>query len=321
MRYRTAFLSLLALCCVSIMVHAAPPDATPVRLAGQALRASPLDRLLVELREDPAAMASLARAALDEMLRDYDVEIDRVERQLRAGAPVPAETYTWYRGAIATRNDLGAIREQMTAGMTIDAIAEAGGNTRLLLDGRSVMIDTPRLSAKADLQQRIANRTCEVVDCVTAATEVAVAARGRSAPGTWSFGDRRAPAYESGTSGVQCLFQDNAHLLLKKQACERVLLELEQVSTALRELHERGGFVDWQQMTILPATSGAHRLVVDSHGNFVALSLPSLHRLGEQFERVRPWLRARSSGETETLELMIENRFVYAMAAIEVLPR
>lgn len=315
MNFRMAFLLLLALSCVLTEVRTAEPAvAAPVPASGRALRASPLDRVLSRLRDDPEGMAVFARAALDEMLRDYDNEIDRVEQQLRGGTSVPAEIYTWYRGAIESRNDLGATREQITDDMTIDAVAEAGGNTRLLLDGRSVMIDTPRLSGKTDLLQRIAKRTCEAIDCVTAASEQATSTETRQASGTWSFSDRRAPAYEADHRGVQCLFQDNAHLLLKKQVCERVLLELEQALNALQALHQSGRFIDWPQVKIVAAASGAHHLVVDGYGNFVDVSLPSLYRLGAQFERVVTWMRARSVGEPAALDLLIENRLVYANA-------
>jgi hypothetical protein len=285
---------------------------------GQPLRSGPFERVLGQVEDDPKGMALLADAALGEMLREYDTEIDRVERQLRAGTRVNAETYTWYRGTIEARNGLGEIRERLPEAISIEAVVESGGITRLLIDGRSVMVDTPRLSGRAELLRRIAQHACELIDCATADAEAdRAAARINRSTGVWSFSDRRAPAYEAKAGGVQCLFQDNAHLQLKTQACERLLGEMDRALVALREVQERGSFIDWSVLRILPAPGGAHRIVIDGRGDFLEASLPGLYRLGPQFERVRAWLRASVAGDQAALDLLIENKVVYAIATLD----
>lgn len=285
--------------------------------AGRQLRAGPFEQVLGQVREDPRGMAVLAQVAIDEMLRDYDTEIDRVERELRAGDPVKAETYTWYRGTIETRNGLGEIRERLSEAISIEAVIEAGGIARLLIDGRSVMVDTPRLSGRAELLQRIARHSCDLIDCTSESAEVGQPARADRAEGVWSFSDRRAPAYEAKAGGVQCLFQDNTHLQLKTQACERLLGEMGQALAALREVQERGISIDWSAVRILAASGGAHRIVIDSYGNYLEATLPGLYRLGAQFERVRGWLRESVTGAQPALDLLIENKIVYAIATLD----
>jgi hypothetical protein len=301
------------------MAFAASPvsDGHVAPRLGQELRVGHLPQVLDDLRNDPERMSTLARIALDEMMRVYDAELDRVESELRDNPEGKAERYTWYRGALQTRNDLGRLRQSLTESTVIDVIAEAGGNTRLMVGGESVMIDSPRLDAKFELEELIAEQVCEAFDCSQSSSE-RQAPPGRQTPssGNWSFSDRHAPTYDY-SSGVQCTFQDNMHLQLKKQTCERMLAELNLLLDGLNDIHERGEFIDWQGLKILPSGGGAsHRVVVDRQGDYLELPLPGLYRLDASLGRIRDWLRARLQDQPSVLELRLDNAIVYATAAV-----
>lgn len=313
-------LTLLVLVCGMVpMAFAARPvsdDLVAPRL-GQELRVGHLQQVLDKLSNDPERMSMLARIALDEMMRIYDTELDRVERELRNNPGGSAERYTWYRGALQTRNDLGRIRQSLTEFMVIDVVAEAGGNTRLIVDGESVMIDSPRLTGKYELEEHIAEQMCEAFDCARQSGErQAQTGRQTASSGNWSFSDRHAPTYDY-SSGVQCAFQDSMHLQLKKQACERMLAELNLLLEGLNDIRERGEFVDWQGLKILPTGGGSsHRVIIDRQGDYIELPLSGLYRLDASLGHIRDWLRARLQDQPAVLELRLDNAIVYATAAV-----
>jgi hypothetical protein len=106
-------------------------------------------------------------------------------------------------------------------------------------------------------------------------------------------------------------FQNASDLNEKREACTRIVAELNTLATALNRKIGSGTAVDWNRLAIRPA-SGAdvQHIVVNAGGDYLLMSAPSLEQSQELFRLVLPWLAAKVAGKRYNLVVLNTERLL-----------
>jgi len=269
-----------------------------------------LNSLAANLADGPAPLlADLARVALEEMVTAYDEEATRARRDRRHRAQ-RGELWRWATAVEKLAADYAALAQTILPDTPIEISIGPDNGLYLIVDGRPVAVSSPRLREQAAFEQRIIARFCELDLCDDLLDEPAASSPPAYVPALgadttrWSFSQQAGPV--CGTDdGLEFQFLNMENLGPKREACTRVVGELNTLAAAIA-LQVAGGIrVDWNALAIgRGAQAEEQTVILNGEGDFLRLALPALAERGALLAIVRPWLAAKVSGQRYPLVVL-----------------
>jgi hypothetical protein len=294
--WRGTCLSLL-LCCLPPCPAAARQPAPDIPLAPAT---SQINRLAAALVDAPESMrADFAVAAISEMVVDYNKEANRARREVRSRAK-DRDLGRW-AGAVDTyAAKLTVIANSVTPDTPVTVTIGADNSISLEIDGTPVLVSSPRVREQSAFEQRVLDRFCTLHPCDDLIAEYRPAQTAVTTTDTetyWSFSQQAGPTCSTG-DGLEFQFQDMTNIGEKREACGRIVKELNALAAALAWNLSNGNRIDWNRLAIhaLPGEE-EHQVELAAGGGTIRLPLPALAETSRLFELVRPWLAAKVGGQ------------------------
>jgi hypothetical protein len=294
--WRVSCLSLL-LCCLPAYPVIASPAATE-KFPAPATRQ--INRLAVALVDAPVSMrADFAVAAIAEMVVDYNEEANRARRDARSHAG-DRDLGRWAIAVDAYAAKLTAIANSVTPDTPVRVAIGAENSISLDIDGVLVLVSSPRVREQPAFEQRVLDRFCALYPCEDLIAEYRPPQPAVTTADTatyWSFSQQAGPSCSTG-DGLEFQFQDMTNIGQKREACGKIVKELNALAAALAWNLSNGSRIDWNRLAIhaLPGEE-EHQVELADGGGVIHLPLPALARTTRLFELVRPWLAAKAGGQ------------------------
>ena len=206
------------------------------------------DVLSTVMNHDSAVQREFIGAALDVMIDAYLIEIRRLDE---VGADDSAKLLSWRAGTLAYVRRLEKALEAVDHGAEVFIAQEADGAVRFVVDSEQLMLNAPRLSDQNALEATLVEQFCLREYCENGRETVEDKTRAQmdEVSGRWEFSTKTKPTYTA-DDGLQCVFRDQRHLTLKRQACKSLIYELRFLAEAFKALKAKGAKVDWNRITI-----------------------------------------------------------------------
>ena len=274
---------------------------------GSAPSQSRYQRIVVALETaDDDWRATYAEAALSFLAEIYLAEADLARAQATAD-DTDLKLLGWSRAVEQYADQLLLIQEDIALGFPAEVHAEALGPPRLVVAGRSVILNHPRQDQQLAYEQTLLTEFCRQRDCDTLLPAVALATPiPMSAPTVtpdWRF---TASGPICSGSGVSIQFSVSAELSRIKPLCHQLLQELSALRNDLRWQQRHGVVIDWDAIATAATTQRPEHIVrLNSVGDTTLMSLPLLHSSPELLAAIIPWLTTLPPGES--LELVAED--------------
>jgi hypothetical protein len=119
----------------------------------------------------------------------------------------------------------------------------------------------------------------------------------------WSFSQNAGPTCIS-RDGLEFMFKNSDNLVQKRDACARVVAELNILATALAREIATGTQIDWRQLAVHARVDGDEQVTLNGTGHYLRLPLPTLASRRELLKRARPWLAAKMEGRPVTFVIL-----------------
>lgn len=291
-------LCLLLICLNPHPVQASgPPPEKP-----QPVATHQINQLAAALIDAPESMrADFAVDAIAEMIADYNAEADRARRESRTHVR-DRDLRRWTVAVDAYTAELTAIANSVTSDTPVRVAIGAANGISLDIDGKPVLVSSPRAREESAFEQRIMDRFCNRYPCDDLIADyrppqtIAATSDTRT---YWSFSQQAGPTCSTG-DGLVFQFQDMTDIGGKRKACARIVNELNTLGLAISNRLAEGNRIDWNRLAIHTLPGQEEQLVeLADNGSSIRLPLPALSRTTRLFELVRPWLAARVTGQPE----------------------
>ena len=250
-------------------------------------------------------------AALDVMIDAYLIEIKRVDE---LGADGFAKERSWRSGTLSYVRRLEKALLAVDLGAEVFIAQEADGAVRFVVAGEQIMLNAPRMSEQSSLEAALVDHFCLREHCEKGASTIEDRTRDQmdNVVGSWEFSSRTKPTYTAG-DGLQCVFKDQRHLTLKRQACKSLIYELRFLAEALKALRIQGVRIDWERILISgQGKSRPSEVRYNNSGQFFHARLPNLVRAKGVLRSAIPWLQARSLGNVRTFVIKPPDLVTYS---------
>jgi hypothetical protein len=273
--------------------------------------------LAAGLKDAPAPLrAEFAAAALTEMIADYRQEAERARAELRRQS-ADRDLPRWSRAVDSMVADLQQLADSIAPDTPVFVSALHANAVYLVVDGSPVLLTGPRSAERGSLEERVVQRFCSRNDCSLLLEEDRVETPPPvkpEEPPVWRFGDAAGPTCVTG-DGLEFQFRNTSGLNEKREACDRIVAELNTLAAALALQADSGTAVEWNSLSIRPF-SGAdvQSVVLNNDGDFLLLPVPSLAESPELFRLVLPWVAAKVDGRRYNLVVLNMERLL-GMAA------
>ena len=263
-------------------------------------------RIIVALEAaDADWRATYAEAALSFLAEIYLAEADLARAQATSDQ-TDLKLLGWSRAVEQYASQLLLIQEDIALGFPTELYADVLGPPRLVVGGRSVILNHPREDQQLVYEQMVLTAFCRQRNCEQLLpAEAAAAPIPMSAPTVtpdWRF---TAAGPVCGGSGVSIQFSVSAELSRVKPLCRQLLQELSALRNDIRWQQRPGVVVDWDTLFIASTTQRPEHIVtLNSVGDTTLISLPVLHSSPGLVAAVIPWLAVSPKGEqVRNLEL------------------
>lgn len=290
------------ICCLLIPVMAPTLAAAQPRL----------NQLAARLADGPAPLqADLARIALTELAAVYADEAQRAQRDMRR-QPGDHNLHGWAAGVQRLSNDYSTLADTVSVDTPIELSIGPDHSLNLIVAGQLAVISSPRMNEQAAFEQRIIEQFCILNRCEDLLDDqvASVAVDSTSPPPQWNFSDKTGPVCTSG-DGLEFQFRNLDNLERKRAACASAVAELHQLASAIAGETAAGVRVDWGTLAIYNRPDpDQQKVVLNTNGDSVQLSLPFLAAQQELFAMVRPWLAANVRDERYTLVVINAGRLL-----------
>ena len=266
-----------------------------------------LNQLAARVADEPVPLQSdLARIALTELAAVYADEAEQARYEMRHRAKKPA-LRRWSVAVQKLADDYAALAETVTLSTPIQVSIGPEGSLYLQLDGKLVVVSSPRMNEQSAFEQRVVERFCNLNRCADLldAPVLPVPAKTRITRTTtlWSFSQNAGPTCIS-RDGLEFMFKNSDNLVQKRDACARVVAELNILATALAREIATGTRIDWRQLAVHARVDGDEQVSLNGTGHYLRLPLPTLAPRRELLKRVRPWLAAKTQGTPVTFVIL-----------------
>lgn len=292
-RFRYALLA-VALCWLHY-----PPGASAAAVPGWPAPGYRLEQLAGQLIDEPQALrADLARVVVSEMVAAYAAEAEYGRREAQQGRGEP-DLRRWSAAVERLARELAALGETITDTTPIQTTVNRDNSLTLLVDGHPVEVNAPRIDDQAGLERRVIERFCSLYPCDTFIAEPMVREPPALAAGAmphWSFGAQTGPVCSTG-DGLEFRFRNSDDLRRKREACSRVVAELNTLIAEIRRYQVSGPGLDWDALAIHTLPAGdQQRVELNRTGDYFQAYLPALSAAPDLVALLRPWLVAKANG-------------------------
>lgn len=289
-----------------------PPATAAMEPAGR----PPLARLAVQLSSGPAPLrADLAGAAAAELAAAYGREVERARAELQHH-PGDHDLRRWMRAVEDLAAEMTTLAIHITPLTPVEVRIGPDDGIQLIIEGRSVLVSSPRPHAQQALERRVIERFCRLNLCTADLLDAAVPPEALPAPAgvapLWSF-SRAGPACST-DDGLEFQFDSQADLRAKRSACAAVVAELRQLADAIVPAVAAGAHIDWNALMVdTTPDPGWQRLRLNRAGNTLQVRAPALLATPELFTALRPWLAARVRAERYHVVILHADRLMAAL--------
>jgi hypothetical protein len=274
---------------------------------------SGLNRLAANIANGPAPLRSdLARIAFTELAAVYADEAERAHREMRDRAK-QRELSSWAAAVRDLAAEFAALAETVTPDTPVQVSIGPEHGLYLLVEGRPVMVSSPRMREQVAFEQRVIAHFCALNQCRGLLDEPAMAtaatATGKTATPQWSFSQVAGPVCGTG-DGLEFQFMNADNIGRKRAACARIVSELNTLATALTQQTAGGIRLDWNRLAIHPLPDGDEQVILNGEGDYLRLRLPVLAARPELFAVLRSWLAAKVKGRLYPLVVLHAERML-----------
>lgn len=283
----------LWLCCASgaaVLADELPTDGSQPR------KERSVHQLAAHLKDAPLeARADFALAVLSELIGAYSRETVQARAALR-GSRGNRDLSRWVRAVDGLILELQGLLDALSPETPVQISERDAETVYLIVGGSPVLLNGPRASERAMLEQRVLERFCSRNYCDDLFEDelphAAASATLESLP-LWRFSDQGGPVCASG-DGLELQFRSAFDLGHKREICSRMVAELNSLITALRTNTSDGKPVEWKYLAINPDPgTDLQRVIFNAAGDYLLLSLPSLSGAQQFFRASLPWVAAR----------------------------
>lgn len=260
-----------------------------------------LDQLALSLKDAPGPVrADLAYAAISELAAAYASE-SRLARQEMQQQPGQRKLRRW---AVAVENlasELDALAQTVTTQSSVRTGFGPGNSLYLIVDDKPVVVSGPRTNDQADLEKRIVSRFCSLHPCkqlipLPRLSDAEPVVSTQATKTRWSFSEDAGPVCST-DDGLVFQFDNTSDLRRKREACARVVAELQLLATEIIQRKKQGTRVNWKAVKIETLPLGVHHEIqLNNDGDALILYVPALAAAPDLFILLRPWLVANISG-------------------------
>ncbi len=246
----------------------------------------------------PPVRADFAIAALSEMVLAHTQAADQARHETRDNR-AGQSAIRWAIAVDLYTAQLSTILDGVTADTPISIDIGPEDDVYLNIDGNPVMVSFPKTLQQTSFEQAVIDRFCSLYLCEELMAEYRALKPSLQAVTStphWSFSEKTGPVCAT-DDGLEFHFQDTLRLAEKREACGRVVAELNALALVMAENRAGGIHIAWERLTIntIPGEQ-QHEVDLDGEGNRIRLYLPALAATAKLFELVRPWLAARVEG-------------------------
>ena len=285
---------------VAISLH----SNAPARVSAQELRLTRFgDVLSTVMADHETAQREFIVVALDAMIDAYLLEIRRIDELARDEQLSQA---SWRAGTLNYVQRLEQALFDARQGATIYIAQEVDGSVRFVVESEQIMFHAPRLSEQGELEATLVDHYCLKAFCETAhdTVEDKTRAEMQRTAGHWEFSSSTRPSYTA-DDGLKCLFQDQRHLTLKREAYKSLIYELRFLAEALKALRVQGARIDWDSIGLSGSGKAApNKVTYNRQRDYFHARLPNLWRARQLLRSAIPWVQARTVGSLR--EFIIE---------------
>lgn len=278
----------------------------PINQSASITSTSPLKRLVLSLyQQDLATQQAFATAAISELAFSYQQEIQYALEE----PDNRAKNITWSNAVRHYSNQLWQQVESISSTTPIH-IEFIKNKLALRIDHQLIIISGPRYSQQSLLEQHIIERFCSEFNCqklqytIETASPLQTARRSKL---SWSF-KKNGQFICKNNQGLQLLFADMQDIHNKRQFCQQLINEIDDLLINLQRFLDNGISINWQQLSIdTVAGEKRHQMRLNNYGDILWIPLPISVSQPSLIEQLRPWLRARSNKKNSTLILEIKH--------------
>jgi hypothetical protein len=242
--------------------------------------------------------ASFADAALSQLVEIYLAEADLA--MFQAGEEDPnAKLSGWSRAVEQYANQLMLVQEDIKLGLPVALYVEVLGPPRIVIGGRSVILNHPREDQQRVYESSVLTDFCRRRDCGSLVQEdTELEPIPVSAPVT-------EPDWRFTSVGPVCVghaievnFGSKADLSRIKPLCRQLLQELSSLHNDLLWQQRHGVDLDWDYLdTRAIPERPVHLVTLNDRGDSLLLAVPILHNSPGLLTDVKPWLVSQQSGD------------------------
>jgi hypothetical protein len=294
------------LCCLALPALMAGPVET-----GHPAPVSRLSQLATALGDAAQSVrADFAVIAIAHMAEAHRAEAERA----RLEAPRLARERNptrWAAAVDAYATELLAIANRVGAQTSLIIRIGAANDLYLVIEGTPVMVSGPLATQQAAFEQQIIERFCSLYPCdelLAGYQEPLPLSRLDQAVTQWSFSQQAGPVCST-ADGLEFQFRNIENLRGYREACARIVAELDTLVRGIVRSRSSGTRVDWDRLAIQTLSGSAHHQVtLNSAGTVILAPLPGLAATPRLFTLLRPWLAARVGGNSYRLVVINADR-------------
>ncbi|MEH6518594.1 MAG: hypothetical protein V7742_18095 [Halioglobus sp.] len=249
--------------------------------------------------------ASFADAALSQLVEIYLAEADLAKFQAGEEDPNP-KLFGWSRAVEQYANQLMLVQEDIKLGLPVALYVEVLGPPRIVIGGRSVILNHPREDQQRVYESTVLSDFCRRKDCDSLIqTDTELEPIPMSAPVI-------EPDWRFTSTGPLCVahsievhFDSTADLSRIKPLCRQLLQELAALHNDLLWQQRHGVHLDWDHLdTRAIPERPIHLVSLNDRGDSLLLAVPILHNSPGLLMDVKPWLVSQQSGD-ESVQLIL----------------
>ncbi len=266
---------------------------------------------------DKQRQYDFTRIAIIEMISSYEQELLRSQQKLPDDLKKRAKVRRWQIATQSYLKSLDLYLFQMDSGVPLDFLISRQNKILILIGQQPVIISGPNSGGDKYIEKRIVEHFCEQNDCREYFCEQNDCREYFEAldtgndnkffekksshniiysevTGSWLI-DSDLHADFVSSNGVIFKFSSISQRHEKEAWALQISHELVQLSKHIKQTQNKGIIIKWLSLNIdeLPLTDNAHKITINSKGDFIKLYLPALGKYPALFIQLKPWLQSQ----------------------------
>lgn len=248
----------------------------------------------------PQLRGDFAATALSSLASAY-VEEARLAREQAHRAGQSPHLRAWSATVDRYASQMPLLLEDIELGFPVRLTLGTEKSLAITVADRTVILSHPRLYQQAAFEQGILKAFCARHRCEQFAPDAAdaapIPATYRHVRPNWIFTTQ---ASSCTYRGITVRFPSAQNMANSRLICQQFLQEVTALADELAWQQRHQVTIEWGQLT-LQATPGrpGHMLQVNTLGDTVLVTVPTLYRSASVFEAVLPWIRAQVAQREE----------------------